>query len=90
MLLPIAFGLLGSHGERLAYEAETDIQSDVMLLSKESQTFTLKGLREKPVYHCCEIFLRQSFYTRHSMKANLFFLHSMMTITSIAGNLLIN
>ncbi|WP_142416366.1 aminopeptidase N [Bartonella massiliensis] len=49
MLIPIAFGLLGSKGEKLAYEADTDIQSDVMLLSKESQTFTLKGLREKPV-----------------------------------------
>lgn len=43
MLIPIAFGLLGQNGESLAYEADTDIQSDVMLLSKENQTFTLRG-----------------------------------------------
>ncbi|MET3589406.1 aminopeptidase N [Bartonella silvatica] len=49
MLIPIAFGLLGQNGESLNYDADTDIQSDVMLLSKENQTFTLKGLREKPV-----------------------------------------
>ncbi|WP_375634185.1 MULTISPECIES: aminopeptidase N [unclassified Bartonella] len=49
MLIPIVFGLLGSNGENLTYEADTDIQSNVMLLSKESQTFTLKGLHEKPV-----------------------------------------
>ncbi|WP_336294075.1 aminopeptidase N [Bartonella sp. CB169] len=49
MLIPIAFGLLGHNGESLTYEADTDIQSDVMLLSKETQTFTLRGLREKPV-----------------------------------------
>ncbi|WP_375635702.1 MULTISPECIES: aminopeptidase N [unclassified Bartonella] len=49
MLIPILFGLLGPNGENLTYEADTDIQSNVMLLSKENQTFTLKGLREKPV-----------------------------------------
>ncbi|WP_336278997.1 aminopeptidase N [Bartonella sp. CB175] len=49
MLIPIAFGLLGHNGEPLIYESDTDIESDVMLLSKENQTFTLKGLREKPV-----------------------------------------
>ncbi|WP_455474473.1 aminopeptidase N [Bartonella sp. B30(2025)] len=49
MFIPIAFGLLGHNGEPLTYEADTDIQSDVMLLSKENQTFTLKGLHEKPV-----------------------------------------
>ncbi|WP_455481092.1 aminopeptidase N [Bartonella sp. B12(2025)] len=49
MLIPITFGLLGHNGESLTYEADADIQSDVMLLSKETQTFTLKGLREKPV-----------------------------------------
>ncbi|WP_332060326.1 aminopeptidase N [Bartonella sp. CB74] len=49
MLIPIAFGLLGSNGEPLTYESDTNIQSDIMLLSKENQTFTLKGLREKPV-----------------------------------------
>ncbi|WP_375644877.1 MULTISPECIES: aminopeptidase N [unclassified Bartonella] len=49
MLIPILFGLLGHNGENLTYEADTDIQSNVMLLSKENQTFTLKGLREKPV-----------------------------------------
>ncbi|MBB5073565.1 aminopeptidase N [Bartonella callosciuri] len=49
MLIPIAFGLLGQNGESLTYEADADIQSDVMLLSQESQTFTLRGLREKPV-----------------------------------------
>ncbi|MET3560175.1 aminopeptidase N [Bartonella japonica] len=49
MLIPIAFGLIGNKGESLTYESDTDIQSDVMLLYKENQTFTLKGLREKPV-----------------------------------------
>ncbi|WP_455475676.1 aminopeptidase N [Bartonella sp. B17] len=49
MLIPIAFGLLGHNGEPITYEADTDIQSDVMLLSKENQTFILRGLREKPV-----------------------------------------
>ncbi|EJF92868.1 aminopeptidase N [Bartonella taylorii] len=49
MLIPIVFGLLGQNGESLTYETDADIQSDVMLLSKESQTFTLKGLSEKPV-----------------------------------------
>ncbi|UNE54797.1 aminopeptidase N [Bartonella machadoae] len=49
MLIPIAFGLLGHNGESLTYESDADIQSDVMLLSKENQTFTLRGLREKPV-----------------------------------------
>ncbi|EJF85729.1 aminopeptidase N [Candidatus Bartonella washoeensis] len=49
MLIPIAFGLLGHKGESLAYEADANIQSDVMLLSKENQTFTLRGLNEKPV-----------------------------------------
>ncbi|WP_019223731.1 aminopeptidase N [Bartonella rattaustraliani] len=49
MLIPIAFGLIGHNGEDLTYESDADIQSDVMLLSKEKQTFTLKGLREKPV-----------------------------------------
>ncbi|UTO28869.1 aminopeptidase N [Bartonella harrusi] len=49
MLIPIAFGLLGHNGESLTYESDADIQSDVMLLSKENQTFILRGLREKPV-----------------------------------------
>ncbi|WP_455479733.1 aminopeptidase N [Bartonella sp. B23] len=49
MLIPIAFGLLGHNGESLTYEADADIQSDVMLLSKENQTFILRGVREKPV-----------------------------------------
>ncbi|WP_455482306.1 aminopeptidase N [Bartonella sp. B35(2025)] len=49
MVIPIAFGLLGHNGEPLIYEADKEIQSDVMLLSKETQTFTLRGLREKPV-----------------------------------------
>ncbi|EJF81569.1 Aminopeptidase N [Candidatus Bartonella washoeensis] len=49
MLIPIAFGLLGHQGESLAYEADANIQSDVMLLSKENQTFTLRGLNAKPV-----------------------------------------
>ncbi|WP_019220520.1 aminopeptidase N [Bartonella senegalensis] len=49
MLIPIAFGLLGHNGKSLTYEADTDIQSDVMLLSQENQTFTLRGLSEKPV-----------------------------------------
>ncbi|WP_332066059.1 aminopeptidase N [Bartonella sp. CB189] len=49
MLIPIAFGLLGSNGEALTYESDANIQSNVMLISKENQTFTLKGLREKPV-----------------------------------------
>ncbi|WP_074380869.1 aminopeptidase N [Bartonella doshiae] len=49
MLIPIAFGLLGQNGEALTYETDADIQSDIMLLSKESQTFTLRGIREKPV-----------------------------------------
>ncbi|BBL53596.1 aminopeptidase N [Bartonella quintana] len=49
MLIPIDFGLLGHNGESLTYEADADIQSDVMLLFKENQTFTLRGLCEKPV-----------------------------------------
>ncbi|WP_336276314.1 aminopeptidase N [Bartonella sp. CB178] len=49
MLIPITFGLLGHNGESLTYETDSDIQSDVMLISEENQTFTLKGLREKPV-----------------------------------------
>ncbi|EJF81955.1 aminopeptidase N [Bartonella doshiae] len=49
MLIPIAFGLLGQNGEALTYETDADIQSDIMLLSKENQTFTLRGIREKPV-----------------------------------------
>ncbi|GAA4660039.1 aminopeptidase N [Bartonella pachyuromydis] len=49
MLIPIAFGLLGHNGQSLSYETDADIQSNVMLLSQEKQTFTLKGLSEKPV-----------------------------------------
>ncbi|MCZ2158145.1 aminopeptidase N [Bartonella sp. 220] len=49
MLIPIAFGLLGRNGEFLTYETDADIQSDVMLLSEENQTFILKGLSEQPV-----------------------------------------
>ncbi|WP_455478560.1 aminopeptidase N [Bartonella sp. B10] len=49
MVIPISFGLLGHNGESLTYETDTDIQSDIMLLSKETQIFTLKKLREKPV-----------------------------------------
>ncbi|MCZ2328514.1 aminopeptidase N [Bartonella sp. F02] len=49
MLIPISFGLLGENGESLTYEADADIQSDVMILSKDTQTFTIKGLREKPI-----------------------------------------
>ncbi|WP_208435181.1 aminopeptidase N [Bartonella phoceensis] len=49
MLIPIAFGLLGHNGESLTYEADADIQSDIMLLSQENQTFALRGLSEKPV-----------------------------------------
>ncbi|ETS07877.1 aminopeptidase N [Bartonella henselae] len=49
MLIPIAFGLLGHNGESLTYEADADIQSGVMLLSKKNQTFTLRGLSEKPI-----------------------------------------
>ncbi|EJF75244.1 aminopeptidase N [Bartonella alsatica] len=49
MLIPIAFGLLGHNGESLTYETDADIRSNVMLLSKENQTFTLRGLSEKPV-----------------------------------------
>lgn len=49
MLIPIAFDLLGQNGESLTYEADADIQSDVMMLSQETQTFKFKGLREKPV-----------------------------------------
>lgn len=49
MLIPIAFGLLGHNGQSLSYEADADIQSDIMLLSQEKQTFTFKGLSEKPV-----------------------------------------
>ncbi|WP_409361715.1 aminopeptidase N [Bartonella heixiaziensis] len=49
MLIPIAFGLLGQNGESLTYESDADIQSDVMLLSKENQTFILRGVREKPI-----------------------------------------
>ncbi|MBX4336091.1 aminopeptidase N [Bartonella raoultii] len=49
MFIPIAFGLLGQNGESLTYKADANIQSDIMLLSKESQTFTLKNVCEKPV-----------------------------------------
>ncbi|WP_208438999.1 DUF3458 domain-containing protein, partial [Bartonella grahamii] len=49
MLIPIAFGLLGHNGKSLTYETDADIQSDVMLLSEDKQTFTLKGLSEQPV-----------------------------------------
>ncbi|EYS94986.1 aminopeptidase N [Bartonella bacilliformis Peru38] len=49
MLIPIAFGLLGHNGEPLTYEADKNIQSDVMMLSQESQTFTFRGLSEKPI-----------------------------------------
>ncbi|MCL6229391.1 aminopeptidase N [Bartonella bilalgolemii] len=49
MLIPIAFGLLGPEGQSLPYEGDTTIQSDVILLSKEAQTFQLKGLRNKPI-----------------------------------------
>ncbi|EJF89774.1 aminopeptidase N [Bartonella melophagi] len=49
MFIPIAFGLLGHKGEALTYESDANIQADVMMLSQETQTFTLKGLREKPV-----------------------------------------
>ncbi|WP_019219724.1 aminopeptidase N [Bartonella florencae] len=49
MLIPIAFALLGQNGESLTYEADEDVQSNVMLLSKEKQSFTFKNLREKPV-----------------------------------------
>ncbi|GAA5093722.1 aminopeptidase N [Bartonella acomydis] len=49
MLIPIAFALLGQNGESLSYETDGDIQSNVLLLSKEKQIFTLKELCEKPV-----------------------------------------
>ncbi|MCZ2203839.1 aminopeptidase N [Bartonella sp. A05] len=49
MLIPIAFGLLGQNGEPLTYEADANIQSNVMMLSKETQIFKFRGLREKPV-----------------------------------------
>ncbi|WP_102830153.1 aminopeptidase N [Bartonella bovis] len=49
MLIPIAFGLLGHKGEPLTYESDANIQTDVMILSQKTQSFTLKGLREKPV-----------------------------------------
>ncbi|EJF98706.1 aminopeptidase N [Bartonella vinsonii subsp. arupensis Pm136co] len=49
MLIPIVFGLLGRNGESLTYETDADIQSDVMLLSEENQTFILKGLSEQPI-----------------------------------------
>ncbi|WP_208441451.1 aminopeptidase N [Bartonella raoultii] len=49
MLIPLAFALLGQNGESLTYETDGDIQSNVLLLSKEKQSFTFKGLREKPV-----------------------------------------
>ncbi|WP_455477341.1 aminopeptidase N [Bartonella sp. B41] len=49
MVIPISFGLLGHNGESLTYETDAEIQSNIMLLSKETQTFTLKKLREKPI-----------------------------------------
>ncbi|AGF74283.1 aminopeptidase N [Bartonella australis AUST/NH1] len=49
MLIPIAFGLLGHEGKQLTYEADDDIQSGIIMLSEETQTFKLRGLHEKPV-----------------------------------------
>ncbi|MDD9330320.1 MAG: aminopeptidase N, partial [Bartonella sp.] len=49
MLIPIAFDLLGREGQSLIYKSDKTIQSDIMLLSKEAQTFQLKGLHNKPV-----------------------------------------
>ncbi|ALE04027.1 aminopeptidase N [Bartonella ancashensis] len=49
MLIPIAFNLLGYNGKPLTYEAGANVQSNVMMLSQESQTFIFKGLRQKPI-----------------------------------------
>ncbi|WP_406604423.1 aminopeptidase N [Bartonella gliris] len=74
MLIPIAFGLLGQNGESLAYEADTDIQSDVMLLSKENQTFTLRGVKEKPVLSLLRDFSAPIILKTPFNESELFFL----------------
>lgn len=49
MVIPIRFGFVGEKGQDLPYEAESQIEGDVMMLTERRQTFRFRGFNAQPV-----------------------------------------